>query len=186
MVCQLSSSTLGVGLGEQVNVVTQNASTGTSTITVTGQMGSLVHTATVQVTIGSVQGSITPSSATLGTGAAQNFTVILTSQGGFTGDFNLSCSTDVGSVICSAPTTTLPANGSVNIPLKLAIASKANALPFVRLWDPRPLKFQVLLAAPLLLILLTILLQLKGFRLHRSALAVARVLVLIVVSLTLV
>jgi len=184
VVCQLPGTTLSVGRGENVNIVTQNASAGTATVTVTGQVGSLTHTATVQITVGSVQGSITPTSATLVLGGAQNFTVTLTSQGGFTGDFNLSCSTDVGSVICSAPTTTLPANGSASIPLNLAVASKGGMQPTVRFLNrQRSFEVRAPLAALWCLMLLGLVLRRTFFRQRRAVLAAASVVVLTVTSL---
>src|SRR5690242_20261306 len=45
---------------------------------------------------------------------------------------NLSCSPDKGSVNCSAPTTTLPSNGTVAVDLNLSVTSRGNTLPMTR------------------------------------------------------
>ena len=129
--CQLPGPTLGVGLGEQVNVVTQNAASGTYTVTVTGQIGTLVHSATVQVNVGSVDVSISPPSGNIAVGSSASFSVTLQSRGGFAGSFDLSCSSDVGSVICSAypSPTTVPANGSGAATLSVTVLSKTNLQP---------------------------------------------------------
>src|SRR6266566_1781522 len=58
--CQFPGPTLSVGLGEQVNVITQNATAGMYTITVTGQVGTLVHSLNIQLTVGNVVASISP------------------------------------------------------------------------------------------------------------------------------
>ena len=126
--CQLPGPTLSVGLGEQVNVITQNATAGMYTITVTGQVGTLVHSLNIQLTVGNVVASISPTTVTASVGTQSNFTITMTSQGGFTGSFTFSCTNDVGSMFCTANPSpvTLPANGSVSTTLAVSLTSKAD------------------------------------------------------------
>src|SRR5207245_4567265 len=62
--CQLPGPTLSVGLGEQVNVITQNATAGMYTITVTGQVGTLGHSLNIQLTVGNEVASISQTTVT--------------------------------------------------------------------------------------------------------------------------
>src|SRR2546429_4571564 len=47
---------------------------------------SLVHSLNIQLTVGNVVASISPTTVTASVGTQSNFTITMTSQGGFTGD----------------------------------------------------------------------------------------------------
>jgi Subtilase family/FG-GAP-like repeat len=171
VLCQLQAPTLGVGSGELVTVVTHNTKLGAYTVTVTGQVGSLSHSLNIQLTVGNVVASISPASVSASVGTQTNFTVTLTSQGGFTGDFTFACSNDVGGMFCSANPSpvTLTANGAVSTTLTVSVTSATSlpslpAIPSARRQNRLPLvAFREALATAVGLAILACLLVVPGF-----------------------
>jgi hypothetical protein len=130
--CQLQSRSLGVGLGEQVNIVTQNVPVGTYTIHVTGTLGSLTHTLSVQLQVGNVSASLAPTTANLTVGSQGNFAVTLNSQNGFRGNFTFVCAGDLADAFCSffPMSTNLLSGGSASTVLTVSVVRKpASANP---------------------------------------------------------
>jgi len=84
--------------GTVVTFVTQgNAATGPATVTITGASGSLTHTTTIALTIGTVNNpnftlSASPASLSIAQGASGSSTIAVTPSGGFTGTVALSAS----------------------------------------------------------------------------------------------
>jgi len=73
-----------------------------------------------------VSGSVSPTSATIAVGSSANFTVNLTSTGGFNGQVNLACSGEPSGVGCTfnPGVVNLPANGTVNSILTVSVSAK--------------------------------------------------------------
>jgi hypothetical protein len=149
--------------------VAQNASMGTFPVTLTGMIGTMTHALSVQLTVGNVVTNVTPMAATVPAGGEANFTVTLTSQNGFSGDFNFTCTNDVGSLFCTATPwlVTLPADGPVSTELNVAIESKAG-LPSILVKRPsssrfRPPRNHVVFAAFLIVTFFTLLYALFRF-----------------------
>ena len=65
---------------------------GNYSLTVNAASGGITQTQNVQLTVGGMTGSISPSSATIAAGSFGNFAVSATSGGGFAGQLALSCS----------------------------------------------------------------------------------------------
>jgi hypothetical protein len=74
---------------------------GSDGFTIVATSGELKHTTDMQLTVGSITGSVTPISATIGVGNSSNFTVSLTSGDGSTGQ--LTPASEVTLVCAGAP-----------------------------------------------------------------------------------
>jgi hypothetical protein len=124
-----SSSITPKTSGSQVTLTVTTPPTlaqGNDKFTVSAASGSITHTQDLQVAIGGITGSISPTSATIAAGSSSNFQVAMNSTGGFTGQVTLVCSGAPSGMNCgfAPPQTTLAANGSVTSTLTVQVASK--------------------------------------------------------------
>jgi hypothetical protein len=112
-------------------IQTQNAASGTYTFTLTGTSGGLVRTASAQLTVtsGTFTGSVSPTTATITVGSSQNFTVKVSSTGGFQGQVNLACNTPVG-LTCQFTSTqvNLSSGGSASATFSIGVTSSPGIL----------------------------------------------------------
>ena len=70
-------------------------------VTVNATSGGTTHTQNVQLTVGGITGSISPSSATIAAGTSGNFAVSMNSTGGFAGQLALACSGVPSGMTCT-------------------------------------------------------------------------------------
>ena len=110
---------------------TVNATAGTYTFTLTGTSNGLVRTTSGQLTVtsGTFSGSVSPSTATITVGSAQNFTVQVNSSGGFQGQVDLACSAGVGLTCQLTPgQVTLASGGSATSQLNIAVTTNPDSV----------------------------------------------------------
>ena len=132
-----SSSVTPTGSGAQTTLTVTTPPTlaaGNFNVTITAASGSISHTQDVQVTVGGLSGSVSPSSAAISVSSSGNFAVSVASTGGFTGQVNLACGGLASGLACSfnPGQVTLAANGSATSTLTVSVASK----PSISLAEP--------------------------------------------------
>jgi len=116
-----------------LTVQTQNVAPGAYQFTVSGTVGSLTHSASATLQVGSADftGSVSPTSASLSVGQSARFTVTLNSQNGATGTVSFQCLNVPSGSTCifdpAAPT--LPANGSLSDALTVQVNSRPASAP---------------------------------------------------------
>ena len=94
-------------------------------VTVSAASGNITQTQTVQVAVGGIISSMSPTSATVAAGSSATFAVALNSTGGFAGQLTLSCSGAPSGMACSfnPPQVTVAANGSATSTLTVNVAA---------------------------------------------------------------
>ena len=102
---------------------------GNDSVTVSASSGGIQHTQSVQLAVGGLTGSLTPTAATIAAGSSGNFAVSMNSAGGFTGQLALSCSGVPSGMACSfnPPQVSVAANGTASSTLTVNVASQPSA-----------------------------------------------------------
>jgi uncharacterized membrane protein len=107
-----------------------NITQGTYSLTISGSSGPVTHTQTEQLVVGSLTGSISPTSATISLGSSSTFTVTVNGQNGFGAALSLSCSgPGTADLSCSFNPIqgNLPPNGIFTSTLKINVNAKPSA-----------------------------------------------------------
>jgi len=95
----------------------------TYSFNVVGAAAQTSHTVVGQFTVGSITGSISPTSATINVGTQGTFAFTLNSQNGYTGKVSLQCAPSAN-YFCFSDVVTLPANGSASGQLIMSVTGK--------------------------------------------------------------
>ncbi len=127
--CAFNSASLTpIASGSNVTLAITTAPTlaqGNYSVTVSAASGNITQTQTVQVAVGGITSSISPTSQVIAAGASGNFTVALNSTGAFAGQLTLGCSGAPSGMACSfnPPQVTVAANGSATATLTVNVAA---------------------------------------------------------------
>lgn len=128
---------------------------GNDSVTVSASSPGIQHTQSVQLAVGGITGSLTPSSATIAAGSSGNFAVSMNATGGFAGQLALSCSGVPSGMACTfnPPQVSVAANGIASSTLTVNVASQPTVTmaPGRRQNWPLPLSREALLIAASLL-----------------------------------
>ena len=100
------------------------------TLTIGAASGSTTHTQDIHVAVGGLSGSVTPSSATIAVGSSADFTVNVSSSGGFAGPVTLACGGLPAGLTCAfhPAQVTVTANATASSKLTVNVSSKPSSL----------------------------------------------------------
>jgi hypothetical protein len=114
-----------------VVTVSTSVAAGIYSFSITGTSGTLSHVQFVTLTVGTVSGSVTPSTTTsIAVGASSTFTVLVGSSSGIGGTINLSCGGLVAGILCSFSPSSINLTGATaRSTLTVSVTSKPAAVP---------------------------------------------------------